>query len=573
MPTLKVSGCRGGLLSDDLQRSLLVGVDSYMQQDPEGLNLPQLLGALRRRTPLVLLCVVLAAGAAFGFSEHETKKYRATAWLTFSNNALSQQIAGLPVSGTPNQLAQQANNLELVKLGEMSAKTAASLGHGLTTEAVAASLSIKGVGESNVVAVSATTTSPVLAAQIANTYARQFVAEQGKADRTYFESALALVRKQLAALSPQQRVGPDGLALQDRAQSLGLLAALQSSDVQFTQEAVTPTGAASPRTSRNTLLGGLLGLLLGLSLAFALERLDPRIRGLEELEEIYGLPLLGVVPTSTALTRRDGRGDLTMLPAVEAEAFQLIRAHLRFFNVDRNLRTILIVSAEAGDGKTTIARRLAEAAATRSSRVLLLECDLRHPTLARQLGIQPGPGLADMLLGTVQLTAATQSISFDPLAPGERSREGTLDVLVAGAVPPNPGVLIEGQAMEAVLEQARSVYDLVVIDAPPPTAVSDAFSLLRKVDGVIVVSRAGSSRRDAAQQLHEVLVTGKAPLLGIVANGMKPSVPVSYRSASDEGLRTDVSVKPAVALTNGASSANGAPSSPERLTPTPTVKS
>ena len=102
-------------------------------------------------------------------------------------------------------------------------------------------------------------------------------------------------------------------------------------------------------------------------------------------------------------------------------------------------------------------------------------------------------------------------------------------MLVAGAaLPPNPGELIESHAMEALLERAKSTYDLVVIDTPPLTAVSDAFPLLRKVDGVIIVGRVGRNRRDVAERLHETLTSAGAPLLGVIANGSKSGAPSSY---------------------------------------------
>ena len=102
------------------------------------------------------------------------------------------------------------------------------------------------------------------------------------------------------------------------------------------------------------------------------------------------------------------------------------------------------------------------------------------------------------------------------------SGERRFDVLVAGAsLPPNPGELIESHAMESLLQQAKTRYDLVVVDTPPLTAVSDAFPLLRKVDGVIIVGRVGRNRRDVAQRLHETLTGAGAPLLGVVANGLK----------------------------------------------------
>jgi polysaccharide biosynthesis transport protein len=498
--------------------------DNLMDSEQANLSIEQVLGVVRRRAPVILLCFVIVAAAAYGFSKHQTKKYTATASLVFNNNQQAQQVAGLPVASSNNQLAQQNTNLKLVQLGDMAAKTAGLLGQGLTKEKVSADLSVSAQGESNIVNVSATAGSPALAASIANTYTGQFVAEQQGSNHAYYASALALVNKQLAALSPKERAGTAGLALQNRAQSLGVLAELKNGNVQIAQEAAVPTGPSSPKTSRNTVLGAVLGLLLGLGIAFLLERLDRRIREPKDLEAVYGLPLLGVIPESKALSRSARReGDSrAALPANEAEAFHLIRAHLRYFNVDRELRTLLVASAGPGDGKTTVARHLAAAAARVGSRVLLVEADLRRPTLARQLDVRSGAGLADVLIGAVMLGEATQTVALEgPLSESAKGR--TFDVLVAGASPPpNPGELIESRAMETLLERAKSTYDLVVVDTPPLTAVSDAFPLLRKVDGVIIVGRVGRNRRDVAQRLHETLTGAGAPLLGVVANGFKP---------------------------------------------------
>jgi capsular exopolysaccharide synthesis family protein len=505
-----------------------------MESEQTNLSTEQFLGVVRRRAPWILLCLVICTGAAYGYSKHKTKMYTATAAVTFNNNPLDQQVAGLSGNSNSSALAQQTSNRELVRLGDMAAKTASLLGHGLTGEKVAGGVSVGGQAESNIVSISATAASPVLAAEIANVYTHQFVKEQVGANRHYFKSALALVNRQLAGLSPAQRFGTDAVDLEDRAHTLGLLAELGYNNVQVAQEALVPSSPSSPKTKKNTILGAVVGLLLGLGVAFLLERLDRRIREPEELEAFYGLPMLGVVPMSSALERsaRRGKGNGgkkgTALPPAEAEAFSLIRAHLRFFNIDRDLRTVVIASPAPGDGKTTVARHLAEAAARLGSRVLLLEVDLRQPTLAQQLDIESGPGLADVLIGAVPMGEAVQSVDLQA-APGEGAGGHTLDVLAAGAVlPPNPGELLESQAMGAVLEQAKAVYDLVVIDTPPLTAVSDAFPLLTKVDGVVIVGWVGRSRRDAAEQLHHVLASSGAPLLGVIANGSKSGGPSPY---------------------------------------------
>ncbi len=505
-----------------------------------------------RRGPLIALCVVVLAGAAFGFSKRETKKYTATASLAFNDNPLSQQIAGLPGSSASSGdlLAQEASNVELVKSGDAVSKTAAVLGHGLTEEKIVGALSIEGVGESSVVDVAATTTSPALSAEIANAYAQQFVKEQQRSQLHYYRTALAIVRKQLAALSRQERAGSGGLELQNRAQTLSLLAELREANVKVTAEAAIPTAPSSPKTSRNVILGVVVGLLIGLGLAFVLERFDRRIRQPEDLERIYRLPLLGAIPESVVLSRSARRkgGKRVVVPPAEAEAFSLVRARLRFFNIDRDLRTVLIASAEPSDGKTTIARHLAEAAARLGSRVLLMEVDLRNPALAQELDIQPGPGLADVLIGAASMDRVIQTVDLDA-APGEGAKERTLDVLAASAVlPPNPGELLASQAMDAVVERARSTYDLVVIDTPPLTAVSDAFPLLTKVDGIVIVGRLGHSRRDAAERLQQVLASSGAPLLGVVTNGSKLSG-FSARHYSRDGESS-----PSLASVNGASS-------------------
>jgi capsular exopolysaccharide synthesis family protein len=507
-----------------------------MQQNADGPNLVELRDILRRRGPWVLVCVVLAAGAVFAFSKHQTKQYTATASLVFNSNQLNLQAAGLQaVSNGGSQLPQQQTNLKLVQLGDMAEKTASRLGRGLTKKKVSEDISVSAQGESNIVNVAVTATSPALAADIANTYTDRFVKEQQNSNHAYYASALALVNKQLAALSPKQKLSTAGVALENRAQSLGVLAELRSGNVEVAQSATIPTGPSSPKTSRNTFLGAVLGLLLGVGIAFLLERFDRRIREPNDLEKLYGLPLLGVIPESKSLSRSMGGRSETqaMLSSGEEESFHLIRAHLRYFNVDRDLHTIMVVSAAPGDGKTTIARYLAAATAKMGSRVLLMEVDLRRPTVAKQFGIPSGPGISDVLIGAVSLNEAIQSIPLDvPSGDGLVGR--TLDVLVAGAaLPPNPGELVESNAMETLLERAKAVYDLIVIDTPPLTAVSDAFPLLRKVDGIIIVGRVGRNRRDVAERLHETLQSVGAPLLGVIANGVKTGGMGSYAYSYD----------------------------------------
>ena len=199
--------------------------------------------------------------------------------------------------------------------------------------------------------------------------------------------------------------------------------------------------------------------------------------------------------------------------------FRLLRAYLRYFNVDRELRSLLIVSGTSGDGKTTVAYNLAEAAQETGSKTLLIEADLRLPNLAAHYGLRAVPGLAELLIGTVDPPKAIQSIPIATRVNGSTA-EVSLDVLLAGHPPPNPAELLQSKAMAELLSWAAEHYELVVIDTPPLSVVSDAVPLLAQVDGVVVVSQLGKNTRDAAAFLRDRLAAVNAPVLGVVANGV-----------------------------------------------------
>lgn len=497
-----------------------------MDQPSPSLDLERALRVLRRRWPLILLCVVLVAASAFGFSEQQTRQYTASAALLFRNPALDQQASGLtPVSNADPQM-DTATNIELVKLGDVGRRAAQVLGHGLTAKQVNAAVSVSPQGQTNVASVTATWTDPGLAAAIANTYTRQFISARQQIDRGNLQKALSLVDKQLAALSPQQRAGTQGQALADRAESLRILTSLQTGNAEFAQSATSPSSPSSPKVTRNTVLGAVVGLLLGLGLAFLLERLDRRLKESSDLEDVFGLPLLATVPESGAYARLASRSDgdrAGALPVAGIEVFRMLRARLRYFNVDRDVRSVLVTSAASGDGKTTVVENLAEAAATMGSRVLIIEADLRKPALAQRLGLRAAPGLAATLISPVpaeELPRVVQEVHLDAPENGPRAPE-PISVLVAGPQPPNPAELIESHAMENVLAWATEHYDLVLLDTPPLSVVSDAIPLLRKVNGVMIVSRLGKNTREGAARMREELTSLGAPVLGIVANASR----------------------------------------------------
>jgi polysaccharide biosynthesis transport protein len=491
------------------------------QTDPNSSSdLEQVLRALGRRLPLILGCVVVTAGIALGISLLQSKEYSASASLLFRNPGYAEDLFGTSAAQVnPSPTREAATNEKLVGLKVVAQRTAQAM-PGLSAEDVYEMVSVSSQGEAEVVAVTATDTDPEQAREVANTFARQFIAFRASADRSKLTQAKGLAESEFQKLSPAEQETARGQALSRSAEKLGVLASLQTGNAELVQPAETPTSPSSPKPLRNTLIGAVIGLLLGIAAAFLLERLDHKVRDPEEIQDVFGLPVLATIPESEAIPVPEPGSVAEPLPFAENEAFRMLRGSLRYFNVDADLRSVLVTSTEPEVGKSTVAWNLARIASS-SSHTVLLETDLRNPSLARQHGLAPGPGLAELLTKQVGLDDAVQRKRLAvPTTNGDG--DPTMHVITAGMTPPNPGELIESQTMSEVLAQLISIYDFVVIDSAPVGVVADAFPLLSQVGGVIAVGRIGTSSRDSLHRLREQLGQLKAPVLGIVANGVRP---------------------------------------------------
>jgi capsular exopolysaccharide synthesis family protein len=479
------------------------------------IDLRGILTVVRRRFGVIALCALLVPAAALVLSLIQEKEYTATATLLFRDPQLDQKLFGSSfVDDTGDAEREAATNLKLVSLDVVAARTARALGGDFTDGQVSSSIETSSEGQADVVTIEATHTDPRLSARLANTFAEQYIRFRRRADRAKIAEAKRLVQGQLDQLTPEEQATPSARSLRQRLQELQIVTALQTGNAEQVEIAETPTSQSSPRPLRNTAVGAVLGLLLGLAAAFLLERLDRRIRDPEELPEIFGRPTLASIPEVDELASTD-----TPLSPEASEPFRMLRANLRYFNVEKQVRSVLITSSQPGDGKSTVAWNLAVASASAGIPTLLIEADLRRPSFAQWTRSGVRLGLSGLLSHQGDLDEAVQTLSVGARPGGTRSH--TLDVILSGALPPNPDELIDSTRMREIVDEAQLTYQLVVIDTPPTSAVSDAIPLMNAVSGVIVVGRLGRTTRDSAAQLAHQLQNLEARILGVVVNGAR----------------------------------------------------
>ena len=482
----------------------------------QGVTPGHIFSVMRRRARIILICTFAAGLAALVFSLLQEQKYEASASLLFREPKVGLNIFGVDATTTPavDPDRQAATNAQLVNQDAVSARTATSMGDGFTEEDVRSQVEVSKGGDSDIVAVTATDPDPETAKKLANTYAAQFIAYRALTDRNQILASKRLLDRIIS----KGKATSETATLESASKTLETLASIQTGNVELVQSATVPTDYSTPKTRRNTFVGLLAGLLVGLLAAFMAERLDRRLRSPDDIEEAFGLPVLGAIPETEDIAASN-RGEPGMhLPFAAAESFRMIRASLRYFNVDQEIRVVMVTSEIPQEGKSTVAWNLANVAALSGS-ALLIETDLRRPSLSGQHGISPAPGLAEYLTHQVGLDEVIQSRSV--LTEGDNGSGSKLDVISAGTPPPNPSELLESRSMVEFLAEVKEKYDMVVIDTAPVGVVSDALALAPQSNGVLVVSRIDRTTRESATRLKQRLLRSDVPVLGVIANGVR----------------------------------------------------
>jgi len=318
--------------------------------------------------------------------------------------------------------------------------------------------------------------------------------------------------------------------LYTRLEEANIAAGVKSSDIVIVDPARAPGRHSSPVMKMNLAGGLFMGSLVGLLVAGVVHLRDTSLNALEDFEAIWEFPLLGIVRRFDAGARSRLRYGLPSVeiqrPSVQgketawlltspkseiAESYRNIRTSILLSSIDRTPQVILVTSPLSGDGKSTTAYNLAIAFGVQNKRVLLLDADMRRPTIGKKTNCNGRKGLSDLLANDLPLDEVIQP------HPGLPS----LSVLTSGTIPPMPAELLASERFARLMDQLREQFDYVLIDAPPVLLVTDPLLLASSVDGIVLVVRSGVTTKNVMKRLRTVLQKPNVKALGYVLNGLR----------------------------------------------------
>jgi tyrosine-protein kinase Etk/Wzc len=301
----------------------------------------------------------------------------------------------------------------------------------------------------------------------------------------------------------------------------------KTANVRIIDPAVPPQRPIRPNRQLNVLLAIFFGLALGVAISFAIELLDGSVRTVEDLEKLK-ISVLGTIPTINPdeiarrmkrhghqLTTEDrGRLNSKLITNFSpkspiSEAYRSLRTNILFANIDKPAKTLVISSSATKEGKSTTVANLAITMAQMGSRVLIIDADLRRPTMHSLFGVERQGGLTNALLGTYTLDEVIKPTGVE-----------NLDIITAGEIPQNPSELLSSNALRKALVILQQRYDYILLDSPPVIAVTDAAVLATRTEAMLLVVSSGYVNRKEVERAIQLLANVRANLVGVLLNGL-----------------------------------------------------
>lgn len=497
---------------------------------------------LRRRWRSIVLMTILGLAAALALGYTQTPKYIAT-----TEVLVDPLTAQTPTNGIVVPFEEVSTQLSVLSSEPVAQEVKDEVGLSDSLPQLLKSVTVTSVENTRVLMIQVTRTDAVEAADIANAFANQYLAyrqqraaDQADAQRQAYSDEFSALTDEFANVNDEIATasGTALTALKARKQSLVIqltqasaqISALPAPGVgtvsggEVLRSATAPTAPSSPRLLRLDLLGALIGLLLGIALAYVRDRVDDAVRDEERLREVLGgRAVLGHIPHWSG--SRSGRIATLIEPhSPVSEAYRTLSTNVRFLlaastngSQDEG-STLMISSAAASEGKTSVTANLAVAAARVGLDVIVVDADLRHPMLSEMFGVGGSAGLSDVLATGGYVQDHLLEVGID-----------NLRVLPGGSVPPNPAELLASPGAQELLRQLRLDCDLLILDSAPILRVADSLELVTHVNLVVLVARNGVSRlRNVSAAAERVKQVG-----GVLSGAVFNDVGLRASSFSD----------------------------------------
>jgi Mrp family chromosome partitioning ATPase/capsular polysaccharide biosynthesis protein len=495
----------------------------WMTPHDEQHTLQRYVTTIRERAWLIVLCTVLAAGAALLYVSTAERVYTATADLLVTpvpgGDDTTLGLGLIRDSNDPTRDVSTASRY--VQSVPVAERVRRELGRSESANQLLGDISAEPLAQSSLVAVTAEAGTAEEAAELANAFATATVRERTAQLRAQLDMTIPALRSRLRQLPAEEREADSGLTA--RLAGLEALRGVPDPTVRVATPATPPDRQSAPRPLLSLAAGILGGLLLGVGAAFGMQAIDPRLRREEQLRELYRLPILSRIPTEP----REKRGSAIApesLSGATFEAYRTLRASLAATR-ETEFRTgsVLVTGSSPGEGKTTTAINLAHSLVLAGNKVILIEADVHRPQIASALGVRARQGLGAVLIRQVALEDAL--VTVDRYGPDlqfllvDRPGSATADRL---SLP----------TARQLVAEAEELADYVVIDSPPLTEVIDALPLAQEVSHVLLVARLGRTKLPKLTELGEILGQNGIRPAGVALIGVERSRAGYYYTGS-----------------------------------------
>lgn len=495
----------------------------WIQPPVEQEGLTRYVATLRERIWIIIAITAITTGIAILYVATAQRMYEASADILVNpapaEDTLPLSLPLIRESSDPTRDVETASRL--ITNVDVAERVKEELNSDLTADELLAKIKAEPLAQSNIVIISARATSPEEATDIVNAFAGESIEEQTDTIHEFID-------ENLPALEAQLDRGEGSVELEAGIAELEARSQTKDSTLQIQTPATEPTAPVTPRPLLTVVAGLLAGVILGIAAAFALQVLDPRLRREEQLRRLYRLPILTRIPkeSKTGDTPID---PLDLSPAA-AEAYRTLRGTLAVQRRSASSRAILVTGSSASEGKTTTGINLATSLAAAGNSVILIESDLRRPSIGKALGCKPEHGVVSVLIESIDLE--------DALVTTEQFGSN-LGLLLADYEGGWISELFALPAARALVENAKEIADYVIIDSPPLTDVVDALPLANYVDDVLIVVRLGSTHLAKLSHLGELLAeNGIRPSGFAVVGTPRPTrSDYHYYGTKDRGLR------------------------------------